>query len=268
MSSKSVSVVYPVFNEELLVESTIRKSIEALEEQRLEFEIIVVDDFSSDKTPLILKRLQAEFSFLKVIRNTVNLGQGMSILAGFGAASKDFVIHNGIDYPFDLRHLSKLLKHTVDHDLVVAARSSYAGYPLSRMFISWVNRALVRSLFGLKLQDTNFVQLYRRTLVMELPVSSKSTGFITTEMILLAQSSGIRIAQEIVPYEPRELGKPKNSKWTIVLSSFLDLMRFYANRLKSEKIGESKAKELARASEREVQKSLISSLNTDRVGTD
>lgn len=226
----SISVVYPVFNEAELVEQTIRRSIAVLEKQNLDFEIIAVDDGSKDATPEILAALAKEFRCLKVVTNEKNQGQGRSILNGFAAASKDYVIHNGIDYPFDLEHLPKLISLAPENDVVVATRTSYPGYPLARLFVSKINRILVRSLFGIGLKDCNFVQLYRAGLLRELPVQAKSAGFVTTELILLAHDSGFRIAQLEIPYEPREKGVPGNSRLSVVFSSFNDLMNFYFRR--------------------------------------
>lgn len=226
----SLSVVYPVYNETELVEETLRRSVVALQELDIDFELIVVDDGSTDETPAILSNLVKEFSFLRVLRNTTNQGQGRSILNGFSIASKEFVIHNGIDYPFDLKHLPKMLALAGKNDIVVAARDSYLGYRKTRLLISKVNRLLVRILFGTSIKDSNFVQLYRTCVVRELPIQAVSTGFITTEMILLAHDGGYRIAQVDIPFEPREKGVSGNSRLSVVVSSFVDLMKFYFRR--------------------------------------
>lgn len=225
-----ISIVYPVFNEADLVADTIHLSAKVLAELGFDFEIIVVDDGSTDATSDVLEKLCAELACLKVLRNPTNQGQGKSILKGFAAATKEYVIHNGIDYPFDLRHLPVLFEQTSTCDVVVAERTSYTGYPFARRLVSQVNRFLIRSLFNIGLKDCNFVQLYKTKLVTSLPVRFTSVGFVTTELLLLAGENNHKISQVGIPYGPRRKGSPRNSRISAIVTSLCDLLRCYFQR--------------------------------------
>ena len=97
-------------------------SLEALRFFFERFEIIIVDDASTDETGKIADALAAEHAEIKVIHNPQNIGQGASILVGFQHATGNLLIHNAIDYPFDLRDLNKMLPLLEEADIVVAVR--------------------------------------------------------------------------------------------------------------------------------------------------
>lgn len=230
LRTPTISIIYPVFNESNIVASTLNRSIAQLDALNIDYEIIVVDDGSTDSTPEILNTLTKQHKNLRVHRNIRNEGQGASILTGMSMASKDYVLHNGIDYPFDLKYLERMFQVLPNNDIVVAIRKSYDGYPLMRIFISQVNRLLIRALFGIKIKDTNFVQLYKTSVVSEIPVISRSAGFVTTELILRAFEAGFRIAQIELPYEARQIGTPANSRISVIVSSLRDLLYYYFHR--------------------------------------
>src|SRR6266404_2327380 len=143
----SLSVILPAYNEAQLLASSVERSVASLERVVGEFEILLIDDCSTDATPAVAEALGREFPQVRVMHNPRNLRQGGCLELGFGSARYDLVTHNAVDYPFDFDDLPLGLRYVPDAEVVVFTRRSYPGVSSSRRFISWGNRSLIRLLF-------------------------------------------------------------------------------------------------------------------------
>jgi glycosyltransferase involved in cell wall biosynthesis len=223
----SLSVIYPAYNEELNIRGTIQQSLDALHPRLDEFEILIIDDASKDQTGAIADELARQHSEITVLHNAINKGQGECLRVAFRQARHEWVIHNAMDYPFDLRDLDMILPLTQDADIIVAARKSRSGYSPYRKLASAVNLFLLNLLFGLGLHDYNFVQLYRKDVLNSVPVETNSTAFLTPEILIRAHDLGFRIREVEVEYHPRERGAATSGNPRVVLKSIRDMLRFW-----------------------------------------
>jgi glycosyltransferase involved in cell wall biosynthesis len=178
-----LSVIYPAYSEEENIRPTIARSLAALRPRCEAFEILIIDDRGQDATGAIADELAAAHPEISVVHNERNLGQGESLLKGFRLARHEWVLHNAMDYPFDLEDLDEMIPLLGAADVVVAARRSRPEYSPYRRLLSWGNRSLLRLLFGLDLNDYNFVQLYRKGALGAIMPDGRSTGFVTSEML-------------------------------------------------------------------------------------
>lgn len=224
---ESLSVVIPAYNEEMNIARAMEQAIASLENLFEDFEIIIVNDASTDGTAAIAESLALKDPRIKVIHNAVNLRQGASLLRGFEQAGKELVIHDAMDYPFDLADLDKLMPYVEKNDVVVACRQKRAGYSPYRHLLSSVNLLLLHLCFELKLPDYNFVQLYKRRVLQEIQVRARSTGFVTPELILRAHRRGFKIAAVPIEYLPREAGVARSGDIKVILATLGDLFSFY-----------------------------------------
>jgi glycosyltransferase involved in cell wall biosynthesis len=225
-----ISAIFPAYNEEQSIRHTIDRAVRALDSLCSRFEILIVDDASRDRTAEIADELARLHPQVRVLRNVRNLGQGGSIVRGFREAHYEWVVHDAMDYPFDLADLAGFLPLTKDADIVVAVRDAYAGYTAVRKLMSWVNRLLLRLLFGLKLRDYNFVQLYRREVWDTIQVDSHSTAFLAPEALIRAHDMGFRIRELVTRYSPREKGVATAGSFRVVSQSMRDMFRFWWRR--------------------------------------
>lgn len=225
----NISVVYPAFNEAGNIRRTLARSLDALSGRFEQFELIVVDDGSTDATGTIAEELAKEHSEIVVLHHQHNQGLAPTLLRGLRRARFELVTYNGMDYPFDLADLPKMTALLDRADVVVASRTEHAGYTCYRTIVSYANRALLRGLFGLPLRDFNFVQLFRKTVLDAVQVHSRSAGFVAPEIILRAHDLGFRILSVDIPYHPRLAGRPSCGRPSVVLGSLWELLRFYWN---------------------------------------
>ncbi len=223
-----ISIVIPAYNEEENVYQTINSILDVMNRSFEDFEIIIVDDCSTDTTGHILDNFAFTNKNIKVIHNEHNLGQGGSLAVGFANVSKELVIHNAMDYPFDVSDLPKMVELIDKYDIVVAARTSRPGYTIYRHILSRANIFLLNLLFDLHLSDYSFVQLYRSHIIKEIHPDARAIGFFIPEILIRAHKKGYHIIQIPIKYLPRKKGVAKSGSFKVVSRSLIDLIKFWS----------------------------------------
>ncbi len=115
----SFSVIIPLYNEDFYIESSIARCINDLESLNCDFEIIIVDDGSQDRSFEIAHNMAKRDKRIKVVRNIINMNVGISLLRGFAYAENDFVLSNAIDLPFDLTAIKEYFTEMKEYDVIV-----------------------------------------------------------------------------------------------------------------------------------------------------
>ena len=150
------------------------------------FEVVVVDDGSTDRTADIAAGLEARLPEVRVIRHGRNLGPGSAILTGIRNARCDNICFHPADQQVDFRQVAAMVPLLDDADIVVVSRSHRPGYTRMRLLSSQVYITLARVLFGLEgFQDFNFIYLFRRELFDRMPIDSDGV-FLCTEILVRA----------------------------------------------------------------------------------
>jgi glycosyltransferase involved in cell wall biosynthesis len=224
---ESISLVLPVKNERNLLEPTVRHCVQVLSRDFADFELILIDDGSTDGTDDIMDNLAKNDERIHVLHNFINLNVGISVQRGMAVATKDFIVHNAVDLPLSVEDIARFIYHIKECDMLVFERKSYAGYTVWRWIISKINRMFLRVLFGYgKIKDMNFTQIYRRNIIPAISPLARSPAFTTPEMILRANRLGLRVKSITVDYQPRTTGKGAFGKPHDILWSFYDMLRF------------------------------------------
>jgi glycosyltransferase involved in cell wall biosynthesis len=210
----------PGYNEETNVERAVRRAATALEQTGLDFEILVINDGSTDRTGEIAEQLATENRRIRVLHNERNVNYGVSLRRGIEAARCDWILHDGMDLPLAPEEVGEISRLFDDADVVVMRRLDLGAHPPWRKLTSRVNNLLLRVLFRPRAADLNFVQFYRRSWVQSVKLMSTSPAFVTPELILRAERSGRRVREVGAVFQRREagrghFGKPKDVLWTL-----------------------------------------------------
>jgi len=207
--SPSISAFFPVLNEEETVERLTRDLIKVLEAGFDPYEVIIVDDGSTDRTGPIADSLQGEFpERVRVIHRAVSSGYGGALRAGFAAARYDLVFYTDGDYQFDLADLPRAAAMLKDNDMVIGYRVNRKDNR-RRIFFSWGYNRLVRILFGLKCRDVDSsFKLFKTDALRRIPLRS-SGYFIDTEILVGAKRRGLKFVETGVRHLPRLHGESK-----------------------------------------------------------
>jgi glycosyltransferase involved in cell wall biosynthesis len=226
---RSVSVVFPVWNEEDYVERAVREAAAVLESETSDWEIVVVDDGSTDRTPGMLAGLAARMPRLRVLTHARNRTLGAALRTGFAATRKDLVLYSDVDLPFDLRQIGRAvgLLEAQDADLLCAFRLDRTSEGVRRMTYSYVYNALVTSVFDVHIKDINFgFKLLRREVLEAIELRSEGS-FIDAELVIKAIHRGFRVIQMGVDYFPRVHGVSTLSSPVTIARILVDLVRLY-----------------------------------------
>ncbi|MGA8630453.1 MAG: glycosyltransferase family 2 protein [Terracidiphilus sp.] len=227
-SSKSITVIFPAYNEEQNIRGAIQRAMEAMRPRFEAFELLIIDDGSTDRTGEIAEELaKANPANITVLHNDRNLGLGETLYRGYESAAGELVIQNAMDSPLDLRDLDIMTPLLAEADVIVAVRKSHAGYSRYRLLTSKVNRALLRFLFRPRLRDYNYTQLYKKPVLKAARPTSRNTIFIAPEVIIRAYEMGFRIKEVEIEYHPRLAGRATSGKPTLIIRSLVDMSSFW-----------------------------------------
>lgn len=198
------------------------------------YEIIVVDDASTDATPGIADELAAADPHVLVVHHPVNRKLGGSIKTGLAAATGDVVLYTDADLPFDMAELGRAFRllRTYEADIISAYRLDRTTEGVRRTVYSFVYNGLVSAAFGVRLRDINFAfKLIRRRVLDHVEVKSEGS-FIDAEFMIRASRMGFQIMQIGVDYFPRTRGESTLSS-PAVIATMIGEMRKLRTELKS-----------------------------------
>jgi glycosyltransferase involved in cell wall biosynthesis len=225
----SVSLVIPMFNEEENIEHAIDYAVDALERHAGDYEILVVDDASQDRSPEIVERLAAANPRIRMLRHAENRKLGASLKTGFAAARKDLVLYMDADLPFDPDIMGRAIQA-----LLVTRADLIAGYRLDRTtegfrrtVYSYLYNSLIGLLFGWPHRDINFSFKLMRREVLEAVELRSEGSLIDAELIVKAKNLGFVIQQLGLDYFPRTRGRSTLSSPAVILKIFRELATLY-----------------------------------------
>lgn len=227
----SISVVVPMYNEEHYVERTVSAAREVLEGMGADFEIILVDDASTDGTGALADALARADPRVRVLHNERNRTLGGSLRTGYAAATKDLVLYTDADLPFDLHEVARAVR-LLDYqqaDVLAAYRFDRKSEGLRRAAYTTAYSALVRALFGLNFRDVNFAfKLFRRRLLERVTLRSEGS-FIDAEFLIRARRSGAHVIQIGVDYFPRARGTSSLSSVRVIARILKEMVRLWGD---------------------------------------
>jgi glycosyltransferase involved in cell wall biosynthesis len=197
-----------------------------LEKLNADFEIIVVDDGSSDGTGRTADEIAGRDKRVKVVHHEHNLGYGAALRSGFASATKELVFYTDGDGQFDMNEMPSLLPLMEQWDIVSCYRLNRRD-PFIRKVNAWAWTKLVCLLFGLKIRDVDCAfKLYKREIFDRIKLSSTG-ALIDAEILARAAGKGYRITQKGVHHYPRTAGAQTGAKLRVVLRAFKELFKLH-----------------------------------------
>lgn len=220
----SLTIFFPFYNEEDNIERVARLALEAAPKFADDFEIILVNDGSLDRTEAIADRLAEEFPQIRAVHNRPNVGYGGAVRRGFAESKKEYIFFTDGDAQFDLNEIDRLVALLDQCDIAVGYRANRAD-PFMRKVNAWGWRQLIRLLFGVKVRDIDCAfKLLPKTFIDAIDLKSDG-AMISAELLAKARYRGLRVAETPVTHYPRTAGNPTGANFKVIVKAFRELFR-------------------------------------------
>lgn len=226
---RSLSVVIPAFNEERLIEESVALLEGVLKKILSDYEIIVVDDGSTDSTAKILERLSSKIKRLKYVVHKRNQGLGAAVRKGTELASKEVVLYVDADMPVDYAKIDQAIDLLVTShaDMVFGGRCNRVYDSKVRLLLSSVYNGLIRSIFFVEAEDINFAfKLFRRQALERLELKARGS-FISAEIVVKVIKDGCQIQWMGLDYFPRKIGKSRLCNPGAIFFALFEIIQYY-----------------------------------------
>ncbi len=222
----SISVFLPAYNEEQNIEQAVMNSVKVLREISDDWEVIVVNDASKDRTKEIVQRLVHEVPGVRLINHEKNTRLGGALRSGFSNSTKELVFYTDADNPIDMSDLKMALPMMAEADFITGYRLN-RDEPLKRKVYSRCYNWLIRLLFGLKVRDVNFsFKLVKQEVLKKARLRSMGS-FIDAELLIEARKYGFRIKEVGIRYYPRVKGESTLATPGVIFKILAELWTYY-----------------------------------------
>lgn len=223
----SISVCMPAYNEEPNLPGMIKDVVDVMRTRTTDFEIVVTNDGSKDRTGAVLQELAQQYPQLRPVDHPVNQGYGAAVYTAITHASKDLIFFTDSDRQFRLDEIDRLLPYIGEADMVVGFRAPRRDPPLRVLFgKGW--SGLVTVLFGYTARDIDCAfKLFRRQVIETVGPHIQSRGAtFSAEFLVRTKRAGFTIKEVPVSHLPRTAGSPTGAKPHVILRAFRELWRF------------------------------------------
>lgn len=228
MELTSLTIVLPAFNEEPIIAEAINSAKKAAERITQDFEIIIVDDGSRDRTPDIIKEVASFEPRIRGISFPSQMGYGKAIAAGIYNAKKEFVFYTDSDAPIDIsKELTQAAGRISESvDAVIGYRINRQDIPLRRLY-SIIYNFMCRILLGIKVRDVNFsCKLFRRKIFDRFRLYSSSV-FIDAEILARLNLHKFKLEEFPATYISRKHGCSNFDSPLYAMGIFVEILIFW-----------------------------------------
>src|SRR3989338_10932587 len=220
-----LSIVLPAHNEADNLPSLIKEVTEYMQGLGWDYEIIIVNDGSTDKTKEVSERLQGDDNRIKLVNHPKNRGYGGALRSGFATATKEWVFFMDSDRQFSIKEITKLALFMNDADMIIGYRQNRQDHLIRKINAGIFNLA-VNILFGLWIRDIDCAfKLIKKEVVDKADLESNG-ALINTELLVRAKKLGYRIKQLPVSHYPRLSGTQSGASIKVILRAIKEILLF------------------------------------------
>ena len=198
-----VSVLVPARDEAENLPTFLELAAEALRDQPVRYEVIVIDDGSTDATPRVLEELAGRFPFLRTVHHRSSRGIAEALHTGYLHATGRVLVFYPADLQFKPEDIPRLAAPILAGESDMVTGFKVGRY--DRRFVSSIYNGLSRALFRVPVRDLNSVKAYRREIMEHLPARPDWHRY----MIVIAAAEGFTVSEVPVPLYPRHAGRSK-----------------------------------------------------------
>jgi len=219
-----LSVFFPFWNEEENIEKVVEGAIPTLKDVAKEWEIIMVNDGSSDRTEELGKKLAKKYRNVRLINHTPNRGYGAALKTGLTSAKYKYIAFTDGDGQFEFKEIAKFIDAIKGHDLVIGYRKKRRDHNLwMRLLLMYLLKAWDFLLFRFYVKDIDCgFKLFKKGAVEQMMPLRAEGAMITTEILAKAKAKNMKIAQVGVEHYPRKFGQQSGSNLQVIVRAIFE----------------------------------------------
>ncbi|MGH9329983.1 MAG: glycosyltransferase family 2 protein [Vicinamibacterales bacterium] len=226
-ATAGLSVFFPAYNDSGTIASMVVTAVQTARRLTSDFEVIVVNDGSKDRTASILDELARLYPEVRIIQHERNRGYGGALRSGFEAASKELIFYTDGDAQYDPAELELLWRRiTPEVDLVNGYKISRSD-PWHRIVIGRLYHHAVKLAFGLRMRDVDCDFRLMRRAIFDRVRLEKSSGVICLEMMKKIHDAGFRIAEVPVHHFHRAYGRSQFFNFRRMGRTAIDVLKLW-----------------------------------------
>lgn len=227
MMPHSLTALFPAYNDAGTIEELAIRALQTLSQLTPDYEVIVVNDGSTDHTARVLHELARRHPRVRVIHHDRNRGYGAALRTGFAQARKEWVFYTDGDGQYDPRELIRLVRAVRENVDVVNGYKTARCDPLHRVVIGRAYHHFTRLAFGIRLRDVDCdFRLIRRRVLERVALESDS-GTICVEMVKKFQDAGCRFIEVPVTHFHRLYGRSEFFRFHRLWRVAIQLVRLW-----------------------------------------
>jgi len=215
-----ISVVVPIYNEESNVEKTVLSLINLLSKDCLDYEIIIVDSNSTDRSREISENLVRKHKKVKYIYQPKRLGFGNGLIEGYKNCKLDYVWYMDADFPYPIEELRKSYPYLDKYDAVIGYKTGKREN-WKRKLMSIVYNRLIKFLYHIKYKDVNYSYKIVRNDVLKKMTLISDGWFIDAEILIELKKGNYKVKEIPIPYTIRKTGDSKINNYSKVVLGIL-----------------------------------------------
>lgn len=219
----AVSVVSPVYNNAVVMTPIIKGILSILSKTCTTYELLLIDDGSTDESSRILKRDIAKLPHIRIIYHTKNEGTAKTYRELYKKATYEGIVLFSLDGEWNVQDIQSLIKASEHNDIVIGKRRK-KNYPPGRKLLSFVYNLLNESVFGVQTFDAGSIKFIRKDIITSIPVISHGV-FDEAERIIRAQKKGYTITSIPVDHFGSQKKRGLLSRLPLVIEAVVDCIR-------------------------------------------
>lgn len=219
-----LSIFFPFWNEEKNIETVVADAQKVAERVASRWEIIMVDDGSTDKTLQIAQKLAKKDKRLHVVTHTPNRGYGAALAAGFSAARYDYVVFTDGDMQFDFSEITKFIEKISKADIVIGYRKKRRDKSLwKRLLLMYLLKVWDLMLFKFYVKDIDCAfKMFKKDAVSQLLPLRSEGALVSTEILAKAKRKKLKITEVGVTHYPRQIGHQSGADFSVIIRAVLE----------------------------------------------
>jgi len=225
----SLSIFFPSLNDAQILPELIKKAFTVAKKVSNDFEVIIINDGSSDNTREVLDTLKSKYSFLTIIHHNRNRGYGAALISGFKNSTKDWVFYTDGDGQYDPEELSLLLTKLDEKTDVVNGFKIKRSDKKRRKYLGSAYNKILHKIYDIPISDIDCdFRLIKNSCMKKIALSSTS-GLICLELILKLKKINAQFKEIGVNHYPRKYGKSQFFNLSKLFQTFCDHAIFFVH---------------------------------------